>query len=76
MVGSSSSTWGPTQAPFLGHAGSKPLNHQGSPWICLLSLEFAYVQTHQIVHVKYVHLFANQFYLNKEFFFFKEKPDK
>ena len=31
----------------------------------MVSQVFAYVQTHQIVHIKYVHFFVYQLYLNK-----------
>lgn len=31
----------------------------------MISWVFAYAQTHQIVHIKYVNLFAYQLYLNK-----------
>ena len=33
--------------------------------VVMASRLFAYVQTHQIVHTKYVRFFVNQLYLNK-----------
>ena len=33
--------------------------------VVMITWVFAYVQTHQIVHIKYVQLFMYQLYLNK-----------